>query len=83
MPDDARKALQTVVAINPKLKEPRVWLALAKEQDGKQSEAAMRLFFCLRKLDAAGVDEIVAEPITDKGLGMAIMDRLRRAAGKR
>ena len=48
-----------------------------------QSEAAMRLFFCLRKLDAEGVDEIVAEPITDKGLGMAIMDRLRRAAGKR
>lgn len=61
------------------------WAAMAvlSPGSGKQSEAAMRLFFCLRKLDAEGVDEIVAEPITDKGLGMAIMDRLRRAAGKR
>lgn len=61
------------------------WAALAvlSPGSGKHSEAAMRLFFCLRKLDEAGVDEIIAEPITDKGLGMAIMDRLRRAAGKR
>jgi cytochrome c-type biogenesis protein CcmH len=40
VPEDARKALQTLLAGNPKLKEPRVWLALAKEQDGKVDEAA-------------------------------------------
>jgi L-threonylcarbamoyladenylate synthase len=61
------------------------WAAVAvlSPGSGKLTEAAMRLFFCLRKLDEAGVDEIIAEPVTDKGLGMAIMDRLRRAAAKR
>jgi L-threonylcarbamoyladenylate synthase len=61
------------------------WVATAvlSPGTGKLTEAAMRLFFCLRKLDEAGVDEIIAEPINDRGLGMAIMDRLRRAAGKR
>ena len=40
VPDDARKALQSILAIDPKLKEPKIWLALAKEQDGKLVEAA-------------------------------------------
>jgi cytochrome c-type biogenesis protein CcmH len=40
VPDDARKVLLTLLAENPKLKEPRVWLALAKEQDGKAADAA-------------------------------------------
>lgn len=39
VPDDARKALQTVLATEPKRVEPRIWLALAKEQDGKKDEA--------------------------------------------
>jgi L-threonylcarbamoyladenylate synthase len=34
----------------------------------------------LRVLDEAGLDAIVAEPVTDTGLGQAIMDRLRRAS---
>ncbi len=57
--------------------------AVLSPGSGKLSEAAMRLYFCLRKLDELGVDEIIAEPINDRGLGLAIMDRLRRAAGKR
>ena len=60
-----------------------VQTAVLSPGSGKLTEAAVRLFFCLRKLDEAGADEIIAEPVTDKGLGMAIMDRLRRAAGKR
>lgn len=61
------------------------WAALAvlSPGTGKLTEAAVRLFFCLRSLDEAGVDEIIAEPIPDRGLGVAIMDRLRRAAAKR
>jgi L-threonylcarbamoyladenylate synthase len=31
-------------------------------------------------LDEAGLAAIVAEPIPEEGLGVAIMDRLRRAA---
>jgi hypothetical protein len=29
------------------------------------------------------VDEIIAEPMQERGLGIAMMDRLRRAATKR
>ena len=47
---------------------------------GKLAEAAVRLFYVMRLLDEAGVDEIIAEPVSEKGLGLAIMDRLRRAA---
>lgn len=39
VPNDARKALETIRAGDPKRIEPRIWLALAKEQDGKTAEA--------------------------------------------
>jgi L-threonylcarbamoyladenylate synthase len=41
---------------------------------------AARLFDALHALDAAGLSRIVAEPVSDSGLGRAVMDRLRRAA---
>jgi L-threonylcarbamoyladenylate synthase len=47
---------------------------------GKLSEASIRFFALLRQLDEAGVDEIIAEPVSEVGLGVAIMDRLRKAA---
>ena len=49
---------------------------------GKLAEAAIRLFFVMRQLDEAGLDAIIAEPVSETGLGVAIMDRLRRAASK-
>lgn len=49
---------------------------------GKLAEAAIRLFFVMRLLDEAGLDAIIAEPVSETGLGVAIMDRLRRAAAK-
>lgn len=50
---------------------------------GDLREAAANLFAALRRLDAAGVDAIVAEPVPEAGLGRAIMDRLRKAAAPR
>jgi L-threonylcarbamoyladenylate synthase len=47
---------------------------------GDLREAATNLFRQLRELDHAGLDCIVAEPLPEEGLGVAIMDRLRRAA---
>lgn len=47
---------------------------------GKLPEAALRLFHCLRTLDELGVDEIIAEPVPQRDVGMAIMERLRRAS---
>lgn len=43
-------------------------------------EAATNLFRQLRELDHANLDCIVAEGMPERGLGAAIMDRLRRAA---
>lgn len=52
---------------------------LSEKQDLR--EAAANLFRYLRELDANDdVDLIVAERVPDRGLGAAIMDRLRRAA---
>lgn len=40
VPDDARAVLNKLVAADATLKEPRIWLALAKEQDGDKAGAA-------------------------------------------
>lgn len=45
-------------------------------------EAAATLFAKLRRLDEAGLDRIVAESVPETGLGLAIMDRLRKAAAR-
>ena len=47
---------------------------------GKLPEAAVRFFYALRALDELGVDAIVAEPLPEHGMGVAMMDRLRRAS---
>lgn len=46
-------------------------------------EVAKNLFKALRELDKAGVDVIIAEGVEERGLGMAVMNRLRKAAGYR
>ena len=51
---------------------------LSERQDLR--EAATNLFRYLRELDARDLDLIIAEQVPDRGLGAAIMDRLRRAA---
>ena len=43
-------------------------------------EAAVNLFSFLRELDEADVDVIIADLLPEQGLGLAINDRLRRAA---
>ena len=49
---------------------------------GDLCEAAATLFAKLRRLDEAGLDLILAEPVPEHGLGIAIMDRLRKAAAE-
>jgi L-threonylcarbamoyladenylate synthase len=44
-------------------------------------EIAKKLFPTLRKMDEEKVDAIVVEGIGTRGLGLAIMNRLRRASG--
>jgi L-threonylcarbamoyladenylate synthase len=49
---------------------------------GSLTEAAANLFAALHQLDALGLDAILAEPLPEQGLGVAINDRLRRAAAR-
>ncbi len=49
-------------------------------EQGDLREAAANLFAAIRRLDALRLDLIIAEPVPEAGLGMAIMDRLRRAS---
>jgi L-threonylcarbamoyladenylate synthase len=50
--------------------------------DGSLATAAARLFASLRRLDAMGLDLLLAEPCPEEGLGRAIMDRLRRGSAR-
>jgi L-threonylcarbamoyladenylate synthase len=50
---------------------------------GDVIEAAANLFACLHRLDEANLDAIWVEPVPLHGLGVAIADRLRRAAARR
>jgi L-threonylcarbamoyladenylate synthase len=46
-------------------------------------ELAANLYSCLRRLDKRGVDVIVAEGYREEGLGLALMNRMKKAAGPR
>lgn len=49
---------------------------------GNYKEAAQHLFATMRTLDNRGLDAIVAELLPEEDLGLAINDRLRRAAAQ-
>jgi L-threonylcarbamoyladenylate synthase len=51
-------------------------LRLGKDQE----QVAKRLFDAFREMNAQHVDLIIAECVTEDGLGLAIMNRLRKAA---
>lgn len=46
------------------------------------SEAALHLFSSLREADESDADLVIAEPVPEQGLGLAINDRLRRASAR-
>ena len=48
---------------------------------GSLKEAALNLFKYLRLADESDIDLVIAEELPEEGLGRAINDRLRRAAG--
>jgi L-threonylcarbamoyladenylate synthase len=62
---------------------PVLGAAVNLSPTGDLAEAASNLFSCLRALDATGAAAIAVSPIPETGLGLAINDRLRRAAAPR
>ena len=56
---------------------------LSLSESGDLKEAATNLFSCLTQFDELGVKRIAVSPIPTSGLGLAINDRLARAAAPR
>ncbi len=50
---------------------------------GDLREAAANLYGALRRLDQSGAELILAEGVPERGIGSAIMERLRKAAAER
>lgn len=55
-------------------------MARSLSSNGELQEAAVGLFRVLHELEEADVDFIVVETVPENGIGIAIMDRLRKAA---
>ena len=57
-------------------------IAVMSPGSGRVAEAGIRLFHLIGQLDKGGFDEIIAEPVPDRGVGKAILDKLRKASVK-
>ncbi len=77
---DALKGKKSVVVLT--LSRKKLYPHTAVRYIGSTAPViAMNLFRVLRVLDERKTDVIIAEGVADKGLGRAIMNRLRKAAG--
>ncbi len=64
------------------LEEAHEWIGkeALSPGSGKLAEAGVRLYYCLRLLDALEPDVILVEKMSETGVGVAMLDRLRRAS---
>lgn len=69
-----------VLAFKDEFRSVPAELQLQLSQGGDLNEAAKNLFAAMRALDTMDVSVILSELLPEKGLGMAVNDRLRRAA---
>lgn len=65
---------------NTELEGLKNQIVLSEKSD--MNEAAFKLFDALRQFDKMKIDKVLIELVPEKGLGVAINDRLRRAAAK-
>lgn len=75
-----RVGMLVAVEDGPYFKELGIKIQLLGDQDNMEQIAAS-LFAGMRALDKAGVDVILAKEFGASGLGLAVQDRLVRAAG--
>jgi L-threonylcarbamoyladenylate synthase len=76
--DENQNALQITIGKNELIAGPHLVLS----QDAALTEAARNLYAALHEADAAQVQKIYVEPFPNHGLGLAMNDRLSRAAAK-
>jgi len=71
------------LGFGPELRPGPAVASLNLSETGDLEEAAANLFAMLRALDRSDVSAIAVAPVPETGLGIAINDRLRRAAAPR
>ena len=69
-----------MLAEEPRPRLPAGVIVLAPPED--VDDYARVLYARLREVDRRGVDVLLAVPPSDAGVGTAVADRLRRAAGR-
>lgn len=80
VPPDARRwGLLCLTLSDERLRREFAWIGELSSQ-GDLVEAASRLFDLLHEADEAGLEGLLVVPVPERGLGMAVNDRLRRAA---
>jgi L-threonylcarbamoyladenylate synthase len=75
----AKKSV-AVISFTKSFKHPAIMHCWVLSENGSLNEAAKNLFKALREADEMDIDIILTEIFPEKGLGMAINDRLRRAS---
>ena len=73
---------EALLAFGPEV-PPGAGATVNLSETGDLKQAAARLFAALHELDRPDFKAIAVMPVPDEGLGAAINDRLRRAAGPR
>lgn len=68
-----------LLLFNKALHHPAVAHQEVLSYNGSLEEAATNLYAALHRLDNAGLDLILIQPLPDEGIGKALNDRLRRA----
>lgn len=69
-----------VLGFQKEIKHPKINIQRILSPTGDLNTAAKNLFSYLHELDSVDIDVIIAEPVPEQGIGIAINDRLRRAA---
>jgi L-threonylcarbamoyladenylate synthase len=75
-----RDSKTALITFRDRYSHPSIVAHWQLSPSGSLNEAAANLFDILRGADKSTADVIIAEPVPSQGLGMAINDRLRRAA---
>jgi L-threonylcarbamoyladenylate synthase len=75
---ESATALQITIGRNNTVEGPHLILS----ENASLVEAARNLYAILHQADALGLEKIYVEPFSNEGLGMAMNDRLARAAAK-
>jgi L-threonylcarbamoyladenylate synthase len=70
-----------VLATDETLPAYRAYIVKSLGSRHNLSTVAQNLFRLLREVDAEGVDVVLAESVPSEGLGLAVMNRLRKASG--